>query len=149
MQIEGTHTFNCSRVKFWDFIMDPEVIGQTIPGCSDFKSVAEDEFEAQITIGIAAVKGVYTSKISLEDKNPPVSYKLKIQGKGARGFLHGEVTIQLKEDGGNTILHYASNNQIGGAIAGIGQRIVGAAAKMLINQSFKSLEKQLQKKMQS
>jgi carbon monoxide dehydrogenase subunit G len=146
MKLEGTHTFTGSQQEIWDFIMDPEVIGKTIPGCDEMNEVGEDVFEAKMTIGIAAVKGVYTSKVSLLDKQPPESYTLKIEGKGARGFLNGTVSVRLEAAGDKTVMHYISENHIGGPIAAVGQRIVGAAAKMFVKQSFKSLEKQLEQR---
>ena len=66
------------------------------------------------------------------------------QGFGARGFLNATVSVRLEDRGAETLLHYVAENQIGGPIAAVGQRIVGAAAKMFVNQSFKSLEKQLE-----
>ncbi|RMD66409.1 carbon monoxide dehydrogenase, partial [Candidatus Parcubacteria bacterium] len=87
--------------------------------------------------------GRYGSKVKLFDKKPPESFKLNIEGKGARGFFLFYVAIRLEEQGPDTILHYAAKNQIGGPIAAIGQRLVVPAAKMMINQGFKSLEKQL------
>lgn len=144
MKMEGNHTFEAPRQEIWDFIMDPDVIAKTIPGCEEMKAVGEDVYEAKMTVGIAAMKGVYTSKISLSDKKPPESYQLKVQGKGARGFLNGTIAIRLEDQGDSTVLHYVAESQVGGPIAALGQRIVGAAAKMFVNQSFKSIEKQFE-----
>jgi len=50
--------------------MDPEVIANAIPGCEDFKEVADGVFESKLTIGIAAVKENYAGRINLLDKIP-------------------------------------------------------------------------------
>ncbi|MFQ5677235.1 MAG: CoxG family protein [bacterium] len=149
MTLDGNYTFQFSRQEIWDALMDPKVISKTIPGCEEMKETGDDVYEAKMTIGIAAVKGVYTAKISLFDKKPPESYKLKLAGKGARGFLNGEVAIRLEEQGDGTVLHYSAENQIGGPIAAIGQRIAGPAAKMFVNQGLKSLEQQLNERHKS
>ncbi|RMD94989.1 MAG: carbon monoxide dehydrogenase [Calditrichaeota bacterium] len=143
MKLEGSHTFkNISRQEVWDLLMDPDVIAKVMPGCEKMEPVGDDSYEAVLTVGFAAIKGKYTSKITLFDKNPPERYKLRVEGKGARGFLNGEVTITLEEKGGDTLLHYVAENQIGGPIAAVGQRLVGSAARMIVNQGFKALEKQ-------
>lgn len=144
MKLEGSYTFSAVRQEVWDTLMDPEVIAKTLPGCDKLEPKGNDVYEAHITIGMAAVKGSYTSKISLFDKNSPQGYKLKLESKGARGFLNGEVTIVLEDQGPSTVLHYVAQNQIGGTIAAVGQRLVGAAAKMFVNQGLKSLEKQIE-----
>ncbi|MFQ5650537.1 MAG: CoxG family protein [bacterium] len=143
MNLEGSHVLSAPRQQVWELLMDPEVIANAIPGCEQMEEVAEDAYDAKMTIGIAAVKGVYSTAIRLLDKDPPESFRLTLAGKGARGFLNGEVFIRLEAQGDETRLHYTASNQIGGPIAAVGQRIVGAAAKMFVNQGFKSLEKQL------
>ena len=141
MKLEGNYAFKAPRQVIWELLLDPQVIAKIIPGCDELKAVGEDEYESKLAIGIAAVKGVYTSKISLSDKNPPESFRIKMQGKGARGFLNGDIAIRLEEQGDHTLLHYSAENQIGGAIAAVGQRITGMAAKMFVNQGFKALER--------
>ncbi len=143
MRLEGNHSFSAAREDLFDLLMDPEVIAKTIPGCDEMTAVGEDQYEAKVTIGIAAVKGIYSSTIKISDKQPPESFRLVMEGKGARGFLSGTVDIRLEEAGEKTLLHYTAENQIGGPIAAVGQRIVGAAAKMFVNQGFKALEKHL------
>ena len=145
MKLSGNYTFqNISRQEVWDFLMDPDVIAAVMPGCEKLEAVGEDVYEAVLTVGVASIKGKYTSKITLFDKQPPESYKIKIEGKGARGFLRGEVHIRLSEQDGDTVLMYDAESHIGGPIASIGQRLVGAAARMIINQGFKALEKQFE-----
>ncbi|MCH8022100.1 carbon monoxide dehydrogenase subunit G [candidate division KSB1 bacterium] len=119
MKLEGNYAFKAPRQVIWELLLDPQVIAKIIPGCDELKAVGEDEYESKLTIGIAAVKGVYTSKISLSDKNPPESFRIKMQGKGARGFLNGDIAIRLEEQGDHTLLHYSAENQIGGAIAAV------------------------------
>ncbi len=143
MQIEGSHEFDLPRETLWEYLMDPDVIAKTIPGCEEMRAVGEDTYEARLSIGIATVKGVYTSTIQLLDKVPPERLTIKMEGKGARGFLNGEVHIALEAQDGKTLMRYTAHNQVGGAIAAVGQRIVGSAAKMLIRQGFKALEKQI------
>jgi carbon monoxide dehydrogenase subunit G len=146
MKLEGSYTLSAPRQEVWDVLMDPEAIAKTIPGCQKLYPKGDDIYEAQITIGIAAVKGAYTSKITIFDKNAPEGYKLKLQGKGARGFLTGAVAIRLEDQGAKTLLHYVAENQIGGPIAAVGQRLMGAAAKMFVNQGLKSLEKLIEER---
>lgn len=143
MKIQGTYTFkDISRKEVWDFLMNPDVIATVMPGCEKMEPVGEDAYEATLSVGIAAFKGKYTSKITLYDKNPPEKYRLKVEGKGAHGFIQADVTIELAEENGQTVLQYDADGQIGGTIAAVGQRLAGAAAKMIVNQGLKALEKE-------
>jgi carbon monoxide dehydrogenase subunit G len=66
---------------------------------------------------------------------------MKVEGKGTGGFLKGEGVLSLTESAGNTTINYSGDAQVGGPIAGIGQRLVQAAAKQIIQQFFQSLTK--------
>jgi carbon monoxide dehydrogenase subunit G len=143
INLEGNFIFRAPRQEIWEMLMDPEVIARAIPGCEEFRAEGDDVFKSKLTIGIAAVKGAYAARIALLDKKPPESFTLKVEGTGARGFLNGEVSIRLESQGNETVLHYVAENHIGGQIAAIGQRIIGPAAKVIVRQGFKSLEKQL------
>lgn len=143
MKLEGNQKLQAPRQDIWDMLMDPEIIAGVIPGCEEFRVEGNGVFRSKLTIGIAAIKGTYSAQIDLVDKNPPESFKLKMVGTGARGFLNGEVIIRLEDQGEETVLHYAAENHVGGQIAAIGQRIISPAAKMIVKQGFRSLEKQV------
>ena len=52
----------------------------------------------------------------------------------------GDVSIDLEEDNGRTILKYSTDAQVGGLIASVGQRMLGGVAKMMVDQFFKKME---------
>jgi carbon monoxide dehydrogenase subunit G len=66
-----------------------------------------------------------------------------IDGSGKRGFVKGEATIVLEAQEGTTVLTYDADTQVGGLIANVGQRMIGGAAKLIINQSLKKLRQEL------
>ncbi|MCZ6451734.1 MAG: carbon monoxide dehydrogenase subunit G, partial [Deltaproteobacteria bacterium] len=111
-----------------------------MPGCEELKEIGPDQYEANVKVGIAAVKGTYKAKISIKDKQPPSHYVLSGQGSGGPGFMQGDVVIDLEEKGGETQLKYSTDAKVGGLIAGVGQRMIGGIAKMMIDQFFKKME---------
>ena len=67
-----------------------------------------------------------------------------VEGKGAPGFLRGEGSIELGEEGTETLLSYRGSVQVGGMIAGVGQRLVQGAARMVVRNFFKALSERLE-----
>ena len=56
----------------------------------------------------------------------------------------GEATVELSaKDGGATVVKVKGDGQVGGTVAGVGQRMLGGVAKMLMGQFFECLKKQL------
>ena len=140
MKFEGKYTFKAPREKVWQVLLDPKILAQCMPGCEELKEIGPDQYEANVKVGIAAVKGTYKAKISIKDKQPPSHYVLSGQGSGGPGFMQGDVVIDLEEKGGETQLKYSTDAKVGGLIAGVGQRMIGGIAKMMIDQFFKKME---------
>lgn len=144
MKIAGSYSFPASRQEVWDAINDPEVLARAIPGCQKLDQVGEHEFESTLKVGLQAVKGVYSGRVTIDDLQPPNHYRIHVDGKGTNGFMQGTGTIDLAEDGDKTKLTYGGDAQVGGTIASVGQRLIDGAAKTLINQSLKALAQQIE-----
>ena len=143
MRLEGTNTLPASVETVWKTINDPEALRRCTPGLKELKEIAPDTYQATLTIGIAAVKGTYAGTLAISDKRAPTHYKIALDGSGGAGFMKGEGTVDLEAQGDGTLLKWVGDLQIGGLIAGVGQRMLGGVGKMLIGQFFKCLEQHL------
>ncbi len=140
MKIEGSYTFKAPRQRVWDVLLDPKIMAQCMPGCEGLKEIGPDQYEATMKVGIASVKGSYKGKVSIKEKRAPFHYVLSGEGSGSPGFMQGDVSIDLEEKDGETVLKYSTDAKVGGLIAGIGQRMLGGIAKMMVDQFFKKME---------
>jgi uncharacterized protein len=143
MKVNGNYKLKAPIDKVWEFLMDPNSIAKVLPGCKSLEETQPDTFAGTLEIGIAAVKGSYSGSVQLLDKEPPRRYRMIIDGNGKRGFVKGEAAVGLEAVDEDTILTYDADTQVGGLIANVGQRMLSGAAKMIINQSLKRLDKEL------
>jgi carbon monoxide dehydrogenase subunit G len=88
-------------------------------------------------IGVGAISGVFNGSIRLHDLQPTTTYQMSVKGSGTPGFVNGEGTVRLNTSGSGTLLEYTGDVSAGGPIASLGQRMLGAAARMTIDQFFK------------
>jgi hypothetical protein len=95
-------------------------------------------------IKVGPVQGLFDGKVQLSDLNPPESYHIQVDGRGAPGFVKGEGNLRLEAQGDKTILHYEGDAQVGGRLASVGQRLMETSAHALIRQSLETLELQIQ-----
>ncbi len=123
--------------------MDPLSLAQALPGCEKLDPQPDGSYQATLKIGIASVKGTYQGRVQILDALPPESFRMKIEGKGAGGFLKGEGTISLTAQNGGTLISYSGEVQIGGMIASVGQRMMQAAAQQMVQQFFDAFSRQL------
>jgi uncharacterized protein len=141
MKIEGEHRFEgLTRGQAWTLLTDPVILKRCMPGCEKLEPLAEGEFAVEILAGVASVKGRYSGRIKLGDQIPPSHFTILVEGKGTPGFMKGSGTFDLTEDQGGTKTSYTGDVQVGGTIAGVGQRMLHGVAKMMIGQLFTALE---------
>lgn len=142
MKLDGTNTLPAPVEAVWSTINDPDALRRCTPGLKELKATGPDQYQATLSIGIAAVKGTYAGTLTITDKQPPKHYKIVLEGSGGAGFMRGEGIIDLEAQGNATLLRWAGDIQVGGLIAGVGQRMLSGVGKMLIGQFFKCLEQQ-------
>jgi len=145
MTLDGTHYFSAPRDRVWAAFSDPAVLARATPGCERLDPVGSDEFEATLSVGVAAVKGVYQGKLVMLDKKPLEGYTLRVEGSGRPGFVKGEGRLTMTEENGGTRVTIKGEAQVGGVIAAVGQRLLGAASRMLMEQFFSALEAEIGK----
>jgi carbon monoxide dehydrogenase subunit G len=140
MNIIGSYNFSAPPARVWQLLMDPAVIASCIPGCESLDPDGEDRYRARLTVALAAITGTYDGTVQISDKVEPESYRLTVEGKGKPGFARGSVLIALRADGPNTIVDVSGSVQTGGAIARLGQRLIGGVSKMMQDRFFACLQ---------
>ena len=82
--------------------------------------------------------------MSLSDKVAPSSLTMRASGTGAPGTIDADVKVQLapSADGG-TELSYDADASVGGAIGGVGQRMLAGVTKKMAGQFFTALDRDI------
>ena len=144
MKINGEYDIRAPRERVWQALLDPEILAKTLPGCEELTPIGPDEYEMKMKLSMAAVSGAFKGKVQIEDKNPPESYRLNINGNGKIGFIKGGGKYSLADAGDAlTKVTYEGDIQVGGMIAGVGQRLMDMTSKMMIKRFFTALDKEL------
>lgn len=144
MKIEGTATIAAPRDIVWELLIDPRVIARCLPGCQKLEPQGDQRYAATLTVGVAAIKGTYEGTFTLNDLQPPESYRIAFDGKGTQGFVAGTGTIMLHQQDEHTAVHYEGDLRVGGTLAAVGQRMLQSAARMLASQFFTAIEAEAQ-----
>ncbi len=138
MKIEGNHKLAAPRDVVWQSLMDPTVLARAIPGCEKLEAQPDGSYRAEMSVGIAVVKGKYHGRIEILDPVPPERYRMKVEGQGTGGFVKGEGVVALAEQGGETVVSYSGEAQVGGLIANVGQRLLLGAARQIVGRFFEA-----------
>jgi carbon monoxide dehydrogenase subunit G len=139
MQISATYQFDAPVQQVWDLLMDSDAIGACLPGCRGLRAVGEDRYEVDLSVAIAAISGNFKGSVALQQKVPPNSYKLIVEGTGRQGFVKGKADISLEPDGERTRVQVNAEAETGGIIARVGQRLVEGVARTTMDRFYACL----------
>ena len=143
MKLQGNYLLPGSREQVWQLLTDPARLAKLLPGAEELIPDGPDRYRVSVKFGVAAITGKYAGAVELSEKKPPDSLRLHVEGKGIPGFMRGDGKIELHQKGKQTEVQYQGEAQVGGVIAGVGQRMIESAAKKIIQQLFESAAAQL------
>jgi carbon monoxide dehydrogenase subunit G len=145
MELISQQALPVTPAQAWDALNDIEMLRRSIPGCENIAPDGENRFQVVVAASVGPVKAKFRSKLQLLDVVPPVSYTMQFDGQGgAAGFGKGTAKVRLEPaDGGQTMLHYSVNAQVGGKLAQVGSRLVDMAAQKMARDFFEGFERVL------
>jgi len=123
-------------------MMDPESLRHATPGLKNLDRMGENRYHVVVEMGVAAVKGRFEGTFELADAQPGEGFTLRMDMQGPTGFVKADVPIRLRAEGDGSVIEYAGEAQVGGTVAGVGQRVLGGVAKWIVGQFFSSLAKE-------
>ena len=141
MQIIGTAHMSASIPVAWDAFHDPGVLTRTIPGLQSLEATGKDAYAATVKAGVASIKGTYRGTVALTEHVEHESFLLKASGQGGPGTISADIRVRLAPaaDGGTDIA-WAADASVGGAIGGVGQRMLQGVARKMATQFFAAID---------
>lgn len=137
MEIKGEYKIAAPRDKVFAALNDPAVLQACIPGCESLEKTSDTEMKAKVRMRIGPVSASFSGKVTLSDIDPPNGYRISGEGQGgAAGFAKGGAEVKLRDDGGETVLTYDVDAQVGGKIAQVGARLIDGTARKLADEFF-------------
>lgn len=150
MIVEGDHLFPAPRATVWELLLDPEVLGKTMPGSAQIRRVSPERYEGKMGVGIGPITAAdFDLTITLSDVLAPERYTMDIDGRGRFGFSRGKAEVTLRDEGGRTAMHYQADLQVGGKIAAVGQRLLDSVSKLLLRQGLEAMSAELERRLKA
>ncbi len=148
MVVEGSYSFPAKREVVWEMLLDPEVIAKTMPGATGMVRVAHEKYAGKLRLGVGSFTAAeFDLTVVLADVVPPEHYTMLIDGQGRLGFTRGSAVVRLAPDGAGTALHITADLQVGGAVAGVGQRLLEAVGRVFLRQGLEALAQEVTRRL--
>ena len=143
IRLEKKYILDISQQNVWEAILVPETLAEILPNCKSLDPIGDNNFDANIEIKIGPIKGQFKSKLSLFDLDPPNGYKFDVNGDGSKGQMRGAGEIQLSSQDDGTEFIFTATGSVSGIIARVGQRLIEATGKRLMDQGFENFKKRI------
>ena len=140
----GSLTVALEQERVWRALLDPAVLGRTIPGCHHLNEVGPNDYRAEVSLGVGVIKGRFAARVALSNLDPPRSALLSGSLSGPLGVSVGSGRVRLSPAGAGTKIDYDYTVEISGTVAAVGGRMLDGASKVLIKQFFQRLVAEMQ-----
>ena len=140
MKLDGEQFLNADPQTVWTALFDRDVLAGAIPGCESLDQLSATEFAAVVKLKIGPVSARFKGDVELSDIVPGQSCTLSGKGSGGiAGFAKGAAQVTLTPEAGGTRLSYDADVAVGGKLASLGNRLIGATAQKLTDAFFANL----------
>jgi hypothetical protein len=143
MKVSGDHDFRASRAQVWDALNDPGILAGTLPGARRLEPTGPDEYALTVDVGVGSVKGTYEGTFALTDKRERESCTVTATASGRPGSVTAVASMRLSDNGEGARMSYDADANVTGPLAGVGQRLMGAAARRTTVQFLSALDERI------
>ena len=146
MQLKGDVTIRAPRKKVWDFMTDPEQIGQCAPGVEKIEVIEPlKRYRGIVFIGFGAVKARFSGEVEILELEEPNRAKLKAHGS-ATGSVADAVSEMSLSDGsdGSTLLNWTADVTVSGQLASLAARLMVPVSQKLAQVFYDQVKKKIE-----
>ena len=146
MLIKGDVTIHASRKKVWDFLTDPILIGQCVPGMEKIETIEPMKlYRGVVSIGLGSVKARFNCDVEILELNEPDRAKLKAHGT-ATGSVADAVSEMSLSDGldNSTLVQWTADINVSGQLASLASRLMVPVSQKLAGVFYDEVRKRIE-----
>jgi carbon monoxide dehydrogenase subunit G len=146
MLIKGEVTIRAPRKKVWDFLTDPDQIGQCAPGVEKIEMIEPlKRYRGIISVGLGAVKARFSGEVEVMELEEPNYAKIKAHGS-ASGSVADAVSEMRLSDGtdDSTVLNWTADVTVSGQLASLASRLMVPVSQKLAQVFYEQVRKKIE-----
>ncbi|MDL1911510.1 carbon monoxide dehydrogenase subunit G [Chloroflexi bacterium CFX6] len=147
MQLKGEVTIRASRKKVWDFLTDPNQIGQCAPGVEKIETIEEmKKYRGVICVGLGSVKARFSGDVDVLELDEPNRAKLKAHGT-ATGSAADAVCEMILGDAPDdaTLVKWTADVNVSGQLTSLVSRLMVPVSQKLAGMFYDEIRKRIEK----
>lgn len=146
MQLKGDVKIQAPRKRVWDFMTDPEQIGQCAPGVEKIEVIEPmKKYRGTVSVGLGSVKARFSGDVDILELDEPNHARLKAHGSTS-GSVADAVSDMHLSDGpdGSTLVHWTADVNVAGQLASLAARLMVPVSQKLAAQFYEEVRKRIE-----
>lgn len=146
MLLKGEVAIRAPRKKVWDFMTDPDQIGQCAPGVEKIEMIEPlKRYRGIVSIGLGSVKARFSGDVEILELDEPNYAKLKAHGS-ATGSVADAVSEMHLSDGpdGSTVVNWTADVTVAGQLASLASRLMVPVSQKLAQVFYEQVRKKIE-----
>jgi uncharacterized protein len=147
MQLKGEVTIRAPRKNVWDFMTDPNQIGQCVPGVEKIETIEEmKKYHGIVSVGLGSVKARFSGDVEVLELDEPNRAKLKAHGTATGSAADAVSEMMLSEaDDGSTLVQWTADINVSGQLASLVSRLMVPVSQKLAGVFYDEVRKRIEK----
>ncbi len=146
MLLKGDVTIRAPRKKVWDFLTDPNQIGQCMPGVEKIETVEPlKKYRGTVSVGLGTVKARFNGDVEIVELDEPNRAKLKAHGTatGSAADVISEMTLSDAAEG-STLVQWTADVNVSGQLASLVSRLMIPVSQKLAAVFYEEVRKRIE-----
>lgn len=146
MLLKGDVTIHAPRKKVWDFLTDPNQIGQCVPGVEKIKTIEEmKRYHGVVSVGLGSVKARFSGEVDILELDEPNRAKLKAHGTATNSVADAVSEMMLSNGpDDSTIVHWTADVNVSGQLASLVSRLMIPVSQKLAGIFYDEVRKRIE-----
>jgi len=146
MILKGDVTIRAPRKKVWDFLTDPNQIGQCAPGVEKIEEIEPmKRYRGVVSVGLGGVRAKFNGDVEVLELEEPDRAKLRAHGT-ATGSAADAVCEMSLSDGpeDSTLVHWVADVNVSGQLASLAARLMMPVSQKLAAQFYEEVRRRIE-----
>jgi carbon monoxide dehydrogenase subunit G len=147
MVLKGNVAIRAPRKQVWDFLTDPNQLGQCVPGVEKIEIVEPNKkYRGVVSIGLGGVKARFSGDVDVLELDEPNRARLKAHGTstGTAADLLSEMSLSDGQDG-STVVNWMADVNVSGQLASLAARLMVPVSQKLSDQFYNEVRMRIEK----
>lgn len=146
MLLKGEVTIHAPRRKVWNFLTDPNQIGQCVPGVEKIETIEDlKKYRGVVSVGLGSVKARFSGEVEILELDEPNRARLKAHGT-ATGSAADALSEMMLSDGpdGSTLVQWTADINVSGQLTSLVSRLMVPVSQKLAAVFYDEVRKRIE-----